>query len=458
MCLGKLCKTHIPPSVQAVLRPVCMMKFASQRRCHMWKSAASPLPLPRLPTTVPLEVTGLVKKGQIIIREKVPGKRKFLHEGMTRQLIKSQKVQIDSMNFAHITGLQEENLNAFIHLLDSSYTPDAEIYGSLLKEAKDSVENEKLREGVLSRPVTVKEEVPPEDDYIPTYDALLQMELERLLVKENAVAVQKQHQVTDLRATGSPNNWLKKLCKLILPEYTLDFGYVINGSIVTHIVKITNTCPVAVSFRADKNSLAGTGFSTELDRVKNLPFCETETFEVKFDTREANLGKINAVMPIQVTKGPQVQVCICAEVTMPSLTVSTDTLQFDTIQCGLCQVITVQLYNDGPVPCEWSIRQEERPKKIDKHIPLYLRRQALLKQRPPPVVFELLPSDGTLYPGDRTNMQVKFSPAEGRTYSQRLVITVAQSTQKILLLAQGQGEEPQLEFSSSELDMASILP
>jgi len=45
---------------------------------------------------------------------------------------------------------------------------DAEIYGSLLKEAKDSLENEELREGVLSRPVTVKEEMPPENDYIPT--------------------------------------------------------------------------------------------------------------------------------------------------------------------------------------------------------------------------------------------------------------------------------------------------
>lgn len=45
---------------------------------------------------------------------------------------------------------------------------DEEIYGSLLKEAKDSVENEKSREGVLSRLVTEKEEMPPEDDYIPT--------------------------------------------------------------------------------------------------------------------------------------------------------------------------------------------------------------------------------------------------------------------------------------------------
>ncbi|CAM4638656.1 unnamed protein product [Leuciscus chuanchicus] len=47
--LGKLCKTHISPSVQAIPRPVCMMKFASHRRCYMWKSEAAPLPLPGLP-------------------------------------------------------------------------------------------------------------------------------------------------------------------------------------------------------------------------------------------------------------------------------------------------------------------------------------------------------------------------------------------------------------------------
>jgi len=51
------------------------------------------------------------------------------------------------------------------------------------------------------------------------------------------------------------------LFRLILPEYTLDFGYVISGSIVTHIAKVTNTCPVAISFRADKSTLAGTGWS-----------------------------------------------------------------------------------------------------------------------------------------------------------------------------------------------------
>lgn len=176
------------------------------------------------------------------------------------------------------------------------------------------------------------------------------------------------------------------------------------------------------------------GFVVELDRVKNLPYCETETFEVKFDPRGANLnlGEINTVMPIQVQQGictfssllhyilfiffsflsvfevllffhhikyldpsflrsnrlnvpwchyavccdyqvvggPAVQVHLCAVVTMPSLTVSTDTLQFDSIQCGLCQVTTVQLFNPEPVPCEWSIAEEQRPRK-KVHYPTY---------------------------------------------------------------------------------------
>ncbi|KAJ8339699.1 hypothetical protein SKAU_G00343320 [Synaphobranchus kaupii] len=70
----------------------------------------------------------------------------------------------------------------------------------------------------------------------------------------------------------------------------------------------------------------------------------------------------------------------------------------------------------------------------------------------------MLPSAGVLLPGDRVNVQVKFSPAEGRSYSQRLVLSVAQSSQRALLLVQGQGEEPRLEFSSPLLELGPSLP
>ena len=41
---------------------------------------------------------------------------------------------------------------------------------------------------------------------------------------------------------------------------------------------------------------------------------------------------------LQVTGGAVVQVRLCAVVTEPAVTVSTDTLHFDTMQCGTCQV------------------------------------------------------------------------------------------------------------------------
>ncbi|XP_062403912.1 hydrocephalus-inducing protein homolog [Sardina pilchardus] len=332
-------------------------------------------------------------------------------------------------------------------------------YGPLLKVARENVENEKPREELLSQPPTVDRAL-PEEDCCPTYDALLQMEVERLLVKENAVSMETTP-VERSDVSGSGGRKRRKLSKFTLPDYILDFGYVIHGKVPTHIVKVTNTGPCQVSFKADRRLLAGTGFSTELDKVKNLPYCETETFEVKFDPRGANLdlGRVDTVMPIQVAGGPLVQVRLHAVVTMPSLSVSTETLLFDSIQCGLCQLLALQLHNQELVPCEWSVAEEERPKKkIDKHIPLHLRRKMRLEYRPPPVVFEVLPSSGVLLPGDRLNVQVKFSPAEGRAYSQNLVLSVAQSTQRLLLLAQGKGEEPQLEFSASVLDMGPVLP
>ncbi|MCJ8733357.1 hypothetical protein PDJAM_G00222410, partial [Pangasius djambal] len=203
--------------------------------------------------------------------------------------------------------------------------------------------------------------------------------------------------------------------------------------------------------------------STELDRVKNLPYCETETFEVKFDPRGANLelGEMSAVLPVQVLGGPTVQVRLSAVVMMPSLTASTNMLQFDSVHCGMCKVATVQLHNPEPVPCKWSIKKEEQPKKnvkTEKHISFHLRQQARLEKLTSPLIFETLPSSGMLYPGDRVNIQAKFSPAEGRMYRERLVISVAQSTQRILLLVQGQGLEPQLEFSTSEIELGPVLP
>lgn len=48
---------------------------------------------------------------------------------------------------------------------------------------------------------------------------------------------------------------------------------------------------------------------------------------------------------------------------------------------------------------------------IDKHMPLHLRRK-LRPDRPRPKNFEMLPFSGSLLPGQRVNVQVKFMPTE----------------------------------------------
>ncbi|KAM6946364.1 hydrocephalus-inducing protein homolog [Aplochiton taeniatus] len=336
-----------------------------------------------------------------------------------------------------------------------------ERYVEVVRQAKAALEVERCREEGLSvsRPTT-RQGLLSQETYIPTYDGLLQMEIERLLVKENAVAMESSL-VEHTDTPGSSSRWRKRLSRFLLPEYILDFGYVIHGEVPAHVVKVTNAGPVAATFRADRRPLSGTGFNTELDKVRNLPYCETETFQFTFDPRGANLemGEVSVLMPIQVVGGPTVQVRLRAVVTMPALTVSTDTLQFDRVQCGLCQVTTVQLFNHKAVPCQWSIAPEKGPrKKINKHVPLHLRQRARLEQSAPSVVFEMLPSSGLLHPGDRVNVQVKFSPGEGRSYTQRLVVCVLGSSQRAVILAQGSAEEPQLELSSSVLELGPTLP
>ncbi|XP_030613884.1 hydrocephalus-inducing protein homolog isoform X2 [Archocentrus centrarchus] len=321
-----------------------------------------------------------------------------------------------------------------------------ECYSDVLQQARAAVEADGVKE-MLTNEINVG------------YEELLQMEVDRLLVRENALAV-----ADSLLESEEPKESFRKWNKLIkfqLPEYLLDFGFVIPGRVVSHAVRVTNIGSIPVSFHAISKHLGSTGFTVDSESPKNQPQEKTRTLTVKFDPKGANLnlGYKSAVLPIQVTDGPLVHVRLCAVVTMPAVTVSSDTVQFDTLQCSMCQVKMIQLLNQESVPCHWSIAEEVKPwKKVDKFLPLYKRRKALQEQHPPPVVFETFPHSGMLSPGERVNVHIKFSPADGCTYNRRLVVRVADSTQQVFITAQGQGEDPRLEFWPSVLELGPCLP
>ncbi|XP_061629909.1 hydrocephalus-inducing protein homolog [Phyllopteryx taeniolatus] len=288
------------------------------------------------------------------------------------------------------------------------------------------------------------------------YEQLLFLEIEKILVTENALAVSKS--LLELgNSQGSTKKW-NKLSKFLLPEYVLDFGYVVPNQVLKHTVKITNNGPLPVSFHV--NSKVSAGFRVEFGSIRNLSCGEKETFTVEFDPQKSSLslGIRSALIPIQVIGGPSLQVHLCAVVTVPSISVSTETLQFDTVRCGLCKIQTMQLFNHESVRCQWSIVEDVKPVKVDKFLPLHQRSKYLQQHRPPPVMFEMTPSSGMLTPGDRVNVQVKFSPTEGCLYKRDLIITVTEGTQPLVITALGQGEDPQLMFCPPELIMGPCLP
>ncbi|NXA41620.1 HYDIN protein, partial [Eudromia elegans] len=329
-------------------------------------------------------------------------------------------------------------------------------YERLLKEAMEALQEGHRREEA----VILQEATSVEKDLDATFDTWLLMEVERLLVEEHALRHQEALLSCPPEDPAVGQHARQALVKAQMPEYILDLGYVVFGDVHMQSVRITNTGCLPASFHVDGQALQGTGFSTELHRVKSLPFCESENFLVCFDPQRASvpLGQVEALLPIKVTRGPTFHVHLRAIVTMPSLCLSQDRIEFSPVQCGQCQEQTIQFHNHGQIPCRWVVDVIKHVKKVDKHLPENLRRKLHEELKAKSSVFEVLPLCGSLAPGQRCNLRVRFTPAEERTYRTRVRVNVSKSNKHPELQLVGQGLEPRLEFDPPTLTLGPLLP
>ncbi|XP_064315287.1 hydrocephalus-inducing protein homolog [Phalacrocorax carbo] len=413
-------------------------------------TASADSPLPGVPLVVPS--TGYIG----------PGKEQVLKvyylPGVPGVFCRTFQIQVGHLEPEEIS-LKGEGSFPRIYLDLPRIIKGNEKYEKILKEAKEKMENDSQRDEAVGLGEAVATE-PPTDELDTVFHTRLQMQMEEMLVEEHALEQQKAFTSGPLEGTAFDQRARRRLLKAELPKYVLDFGYVILGNIHTHIVKVTNTGQFSVSFHADGRVLCDTGFSVELDRVKHLPYCETETFEVRFDPQSANLqlGEVDVLLPIKVAGGPTFHIHLRANVTVPSLCLSRDRLEFSAVQCGQCQEETIQLHNQFQIPCKWFITMNEPLKKVDKHLPASKRWKLLQELKAKPCVFEVLPSAGALAPGERYNVRVRFSPMEEKSYRSELKINICQSSQHLQLQVTGHGLEPQLVFSPPALELGPLLP
>ena len=237
----------------------------------------------------------------------------------------------------------------------------------------------------------------------------------------------------------------------VLGEYVCDFGHVIKGQQVQREFRVTNVGFSQVSFELPKSlkaAITNAGFVIEPDKVGRLPGApdfEAVDFEVLFNSTRQGVvpGPIDMLVPLAVRSGPQVNVYLRANVIVPDLVVSSETLRFGSVHCGHCRTLTVQLRNHKEIPCNWSFGQ---PILVEGGAPK------------PNDEFSVVPPRGSLLPGETCNVQVVFHPKAHRHYNVKIPLKVAQNPARKVVKIAAQSENLKLRFSPPMLELDPILP
>ena len=364
-------------------------------------------------------------------------KVQYLH-GMPDFFVKSFKLQVAHFPPEVIQIFGEASYPRIA--MNLPFNDEENTYRPLAKQVRDMVENE--------RPKTFY----PSGTFVPGEDEI-QSEVEKIMIKD-LLAKKGSFVLSGGRNEKKPR----------ILDYLLDFGHVIMGAIRTKYIKITNASQNPISFNFDCKALSKKGFQIEVDRIRNLPSGETIDLMVGFDPRWANLdfGPVEAHIPLEVVDGLEYYIHCRANVTMPEFFFNQTLVNFEEVKVGEVKLVTIQMVNAKDIPCEWSVVTKSAldTVKIDKHIPMHLRKKAVKAalQAKPPNVFEILPSSGILLPGQKFNVQVKFMPLEERNYDDKITVKVNQSSSRVVLSCRGSGQEPRIEFEPTLVNLGPILP
>lgn len=178
------------------------------------------------------------------------------------------------------------------------YLIDKSVEQKLFEQIKDPSElNEKVIQSRLDN-VIVKNYLQKANESRPSMESL-----DRLDLSQQPPSVHASH--TSL-ATSTTTSIAKRSVSSkttpILPDYVVNFDYVILGTVRQQTVDIRNPTSSNVTFQFDRFSYRNTGFSFDCDRVKNLPSGESMTITVTFDPRGANLslGTVECRVPVEV--------------------------------------------------------------------------------------------------------------------------------------------------------------
>jgi hypothetical protein len=117
-----------------------------------------------------------------------------------------------------------------------------------------------------------------------------------------------------------------------------------------------------VAFVVDKQVMEAFGFSMVPEasvKLAGAPDCESQDITITLQAARSWVvpGPMELTLPLQIKGGAAVLLTLKAVVVIPDLVLSSSVLDFGEVATAHCKVYTVQLHNQQPVPCEWSIKK-----------------------------------------------------------------------------------------------------
>ena len=115
-------------------------------------------------------------------------------------------------------------------------------------------------------------------------------------------------------------------------------------------------------------------------------------------------------------------------------------VDFGPVIVGHCKVVTVQLLNERDVPCDWKAGS------------------SLLQTTKDSTGFSVTPDGGTLRPGERINLEIRFTPSEVRKWLFPIPIRVTKNPNAKNIVCKGDGVNFDIRFFPPTVEIGPILP
>eukprot|EP01041_Mallomonas_annulata_P003640 gene3640-7257_t len=226
---------------------------------------------------------------------------------------------------------------------------------------------------------------------------------------------------------------------ITMATYVCDFGNIIMTTNKKRVFKIANAATAGpVGWVFDKRLLSSTGFVIDPEKVMRLPEGASVDFTVKFTAEpKLGLGRKEILLPLIVKDAPRLNVILTANVCIPEIEISSETIDFESCYLGFSRKMYFWLTNTSPVTAQWTLNRASSSKDA---------------------CFRLDLDRGSIKAGQRIVVGVEFIPTDHRRYNTPLSLKVDMNGKKKALQLIGEGVAPQIRFDPPVVNLGPILP